>query len=294
MEKFELIEKDDCIVLKDIENFDPKHIFECGQAFRWTVEEDNSYTTVAFGKVLNVSMDGNDAILKNTNKEDFENIWYDYLDLGRDYSEIKKVLEKDDILKEAIKFGHGIRILNQDPFETTISFIISANNQIPRIKKSIEIIAENYGEFIENYRGKDYYAFPSPEKLSKVSVEDIREVARVGFRDKRIIETSNIINSKELILEEVFDMDKDEGKIKLMELPGVGPKVSDCILLFAFNKGNAFPVDVWVKRVMEYFYLKTDTSPKKIGIEADRLFGDLAGFAQQYLFYYAREQDIGK
>lgn len=336
--KYNIVEEKDRIIIKNIKDFHPQHIFECGQAFRWTREEDSSYTTVAYGKVLNVKKEGEDIILSPTNKEDFQNIWYNYFDLDRDYGKIKKELSKDPILKEATKFGHGIRILNQEAFEIIISFIISANNQIPRIKNSIELIAKYYGEKInmedqilhsiqndntvkleqeynihpENNRPchperregsyfikksifqKKYYSFPTPKALSKVSPEELREITRVGFRDKRIVETSRIIANGEIDIKDIFNQSRDEGKETLMTLPGVGPKVSDCILLFAFDKEEAFPVDVWVKRVMEHFYLKEDTNVKKIGFHGARLFGNLAGFAQQYLFYYAREEGIGK
>ncbi len=295
--EYKIIEIDDKIILKDMEDFQPEHIFECGQAFRWRKEEDDSYTTIAFNRVLNVRREGGDIVLSPTNREDFHRIWYNYFDLDRDYNEIKEELSKDEILKQATKFGHGIRILNQDPFEMIISFIISANNQIPRIKKAIECIAENYGEKIPTrgqYQGEDFYSFPSPEKLSQALAEDLREICRVGFRDKRIVESSKMIAAGDIDMEEIFHMTRDQGKETLMALPGVGPKVSDCILLFGFNKDQAFPVDVWVKRVMEHFYLKEDTNVKKIGYHGARLFGDLAGFAQQYLFYYARELGIGK
>lgn len=288
--KYNIIEEQQKIIIKDIKNFDPKHIFECGQAFRWYVEEDNSYTTIAYEKVLNVKNEGNDIILSNTNMEDFNNIWYNYFDLGRDYDEIKKQLSKDPILAEAIKFGEGLRILNQEPFEMVISFITSANNQIPRIKKSIELMSKNYGEKID----EKYYSFPTPESLSKVSPEELKEICKVGFRGERIVETAKIIAKGELNLDSIFNLNRDEGKELLMTLPGVGPKVSDCILLFAFNKDEAFPVDVWVKRVMEHFYLKEETNVKHIGEHGARIFGNLAGFAQQYLFYYARELGIGK
>lgn len=287
--KYNIIEEENKIILKDIKDFDPQHIFECGQAFRWKLEEDNSYTTIAYGKKLNVKREKDDIILSNTNKEDFDNIWYHYFDLKRDYGKIKKDLSKDPILKEATKFGGGIRILNQEPFEMIISFIISANNQIPRIKKSIEIIAQEYGA-----KNSDYYSFPTAEELSKAKAEDLRELAKVGFRDKRIVETSKMVLNGDIDLDKIFEMTRDEGKLELMTLPGVGPKVSDCILLFAFDKDEAFPVDVWVKRVMEHFYLKEETNVKKIGDHGARLFGNLAGFAQQYLFYYARELGIGK
>lgn len=295
--EYKIIEIDDKIILKDMEDFQPEHIFECGQAFRWRKEEDDSYTTIAFNRVLNVRREGGDIVLSPTNREDFHRIWYNYFDLDRDYNEIKEELSKDEILKQATKFGHGIRILNQDPFEMIISFIISANNQIPRIKKAIECIAENYGEKIPTrgqYQGEDFYSFPSPEKLSQALAEDLREICRVGFRDKRIVESAKMVAAGDIDMEEIFHMTRDQGKETLMALPGVGPKVSDCILLFGFNKDQAFPVDVWVKRVMEHFYLKEDTNVKKIGYHGARLFGDLAGFAQQYLFYYARELGIGK
>lgn len=289
--KYKIIEENNKIILKDMKNFNPKHIFECGQAFRWKVEEDSSYTTIAYGRVLNVKRDKGDIILANTNIDDFNNIWYNYFDLGRDYDEIKRELSKDEVLKEAIKFGEGIRILNQEPFETVISFIISANNQIPRIKRSIELIAKHYGDQIE---ASEYYSFPRPEILSKAKAEDLKEICRVGFRGERIVETSKMIANGDLDLEKIFNLSREEGKELLMTLPGVGPKVSDCILLFAFNKADAFPVDVWVKRVMEHFYLKEETNVKLIGSYGKKLFGSLAGFAQQYLFYYARELGIGK
>ncbi len=288
--EYNIIEDDDKIILKDIKDFDPQHIFECGQAFRWNKEEDNSYTTIAYGKVLNVRKDNEDIILTGTNLDDFKNIWYNYFDLGRDYGLIKAELSKDPILKEAISFGQGIRILNQDPFEIIISFIISANNQIPRIKKSIELISKQYGEKISD----EYYSFPTAQTLAHADPLDIREICRVGFRDVRIVQSSGLIASGQINFEDIFSGTRDQGKEILMTLPGVGPKVSDCILLFAFDKDEAFPVDVWVKRVMEHFYLKEDTNVKLIGSHGARVFGKLAGFAQQYLFYYAREQGIGK
>lgn len=288
--EYNIIEDDDKIILKDIKDFDPQHIFECGQAFRWNKEEDNSYTTIAYGKVLNVLKDNEDIILTGTNLDDFNNIWYNYFDLGRDYGLIKAELSKDPILKEAISFGQGIRILNQDPFEIIISFIISANNQIPRIKKSIELISKQYGEKISD----EYYSFPTAQTLAHADPLDIREICRVGFRDVRIVQSSGLIASGQINFEDIFSGTRDQGKEILMTLPGVGPKVSDCILLFAFDKDEAFPVDVWVKRVMEHFYLKEDTNVKLIGSHGARVFGKLAGFAQQYLFYYAREQGIGK
>lgn len=185
----EYIAKDNKIIFRN-QSFNPKHIFECGQAFRWERNEDESYTNVAFGRVINVSKKDDIITLDNVSEEDFNNIWMDYFDLNRDYDVIKEKLSNNETMREAMDFGYGIRILNQEHFETIISFIISANNQIPRIKKSIDIISKEYGQKIGEYRGKAYYSFPTFETLSKARVEDMREICRVGFRDKRIVETS--------------------------------------------------------------------------------------------------------
>lgn len=292
--KLEIVEYGDRLVIKNIDAFQPKHIFECGQAFRWYVEEDGSYTTIHKGRVVNVGKGAEEVILQGTDREDFEKIWYDYFDLGLDYGEIKKKLSQDPVLQEAIGFGQGVRILNQEPFETTISFIISANNQIPRIKKSIELISKEYGELIMSYKGRDHFSFPRPEALAQVDPEELEAISRVGYRAKYIVESSRMIAQEEVKLEDLFNLARQEAQEILMKLPGVGPKVSDCILLFALKHKSAFPVDVWVKRVMEHFYFKEDTSRKKISQFANERFGNLGGFAQQYLFYYAREKGIGK
>lgn len=291
---YDIVEKDNKIIIKDIKDFEPKHIFECGQAFRWYVEEDESYTAIHKGKIINVKRNGRDIIFLNTNMADFNDVWYEYFDLGRDYGKIKEELSKDPILKEVIKFGEGIRILNQEPFETTISFIISANNQIPRIKRSIELITQHYGKSVGSYKDKEYFTFPDPETLANVDYEELERDSRVGYRAKYIVETSNMIKNKEVDLDELYKLPTDKAKEILLKLPGVGPKVANCILLFSLNKNDAFPVDTWVKRVMESLYFKEGASIKRISQYAEENFGSLGGFAQQYLFYYARELGIGK
>ena len=291
--KINIVEKNNQIILKDVRNFEPEHIFECGQCFRWNKEDDGSYTGVAFGKVLNVRKKGSDVILSNTNKEDFENIWYKYFDLDRDYDKVKDKLAEDDIMKEAIKFGSGIRILKQDSWETLISFITSANNRIPMIKKAIETLSETYGEFIEEYKGKKHYSFPTAETLNKLSVDDIKK-CYTGFRGKYILSAANIVDRREIDIYAIENRPTDEARKDLMLFSGVGPKVADCVMLFSMDKEDAFPIDVWVKRVMEYFYLDEDIKLKEIQKYSQNKFGELAGFAQQYLFYYARELGIGK
>lgn len=290
-----IIEKDNQIILEGIsEDFEPKHVFECGQCFRWLREEDGSYTGVVQGKVINVKKENDLIIFDNTNKEDFENIWFDYFDLGRNYGEIKNQLKvMDEYLEKATEFGKGIRILQQDGWEMLISFIISANNRIPMIQRAINNLSERYGKFIDEYRGKKYYAFPTPEELSTVSVEDIR-ACQTGFRDKYIKSVVDYVNENDEDVLSYRKLDTSECIKELVKFNGVGPKVADCIALFGMQKYDTFPVDVWVKRVMEEFYVEDNLSLPKIRKFALDKFGDLAGFAQQYLFYYARELGIGR
>lgn len=282
------------IILKETKDFDPVHIFECGQCFRWIKEDDGSYTGVAKGKVINVKKDGENIVIDNTNKEEFENIWYDYFDLGRDYTSLKKELaQHDENLKKAVDFGWGIRILQQDSWEMLISFIISSNNRIPMIQRAINNISEKYGKEIGEYRGRKYFAFPSPEELSKASIEELRE-CKTGFRDKYIYHTNKMVIEENLNMEDFIEMDSELCHKELMKFKGVGAKVADCIALFGMRKYESFPVDVWVKRVMQEFYGAEDMSLPKMRKYGMELFGEKAGFAQQYLFYYVRELEIGK
>lgn len=289
-----LYEKDNSIILEEIENFDAKAIFTCGQAFRWYEESDGSFTTVHLGRVLNVLNEKDRVIFKGTNLKEFDEIWMDYFDLNTDYKEIRKVLSNNEILPKAMEYGEGIRILNQNHFEMLISFIISANNMIPRIKKSIEVISMRYGKFICEDENRKYYSFPTVEELSKATVEDLREFAKVGFRDKRIFDTVNMILNEKIDLDSFENLETDILREELLKFSGVGNKVADCIMLFSYKRGEVFPVDVWIKRVMEELFIKKETPVKKISKEADRIFGKYAGYAQQYLFYYGREEKIGK
>ena len=289
-----LYEKDNSIILEEIENFDAKAIFTCGQAFRWYEESDGSFTTVHLGRVLNVLNEKDRVIFKGTNLKEFDEIWMDYFDLNTDYKEIRKVLSNNEILSKAMEYGEGIRILNQNHFEMLISFIISANNMIPRIKKSIEVISMRYGKFICEDENRKYYSFPTVEELSRATVEDLRKFAKVGFRDKRIFDTVNMILNEKIDLDNFENLETDILREELLKFSGVGNKVADCIMLFSYKRGEVFPVDVWIKRVMEELFIKKETPVKKISKEADRIFGKYAGYAQQYLFYYGREEKIGK
>jgi N-glycosylase/DNA lyase len=288
---FKVKEEQDRIIIGNVRDFDPVHIFECGQCFRWLKERDGSFTGVVRGKVVNVSMELEDLIIVNSDFNDFCNVWFDYFDLGRDYSEIKKKLCVDDTMREAIKYGHGIRILRQELWETLISFIISANNRIPRIMKSISVLSAEFGEEI-SFDNKNYYSFPGIDLLSDSSVEQL-EVCKGGFRCKYIYNTANIIRQGSINLDVLDTVSTEEARVELTKLPGVGNKVADCTLLFSGKKHDVFPTDVWVKRVMEELYFKREAGFNEIQEFAKGYFGGLSGFAQQYLFYYARGNKIG-
>lgn len=276
----------DGIVIKNISDFELKHIFDCGQCFRWNEDEDGSFVGITRGRASRLIKKDNDIYIKGGSLED-RDLWIEYLDLNRDYGNIKNTLSKDEVLREAIGHGEGIRILNQEPFEIVISFIISANNRIPMIKRAVENISREFGKRIE-FEGRDYYAFPNPMELSLATSADLKKCG-CGFRAPYIVETTREIASKRVDLKEILSMDTDKAHNELIKLKGIGPKVADCILLFSMGKQDAFPVDVWVKRVMQYFYLAPDVSLKKIREYGKTKFGSLAGFAQQYLFYYARD-----
>lgn len=280
------------VILESVRDFDIIHIFDCGQCFRFNRISDNRYIGVAFNKVLDIEQNGDTVILHNTTLSDYENIWCDFLDLNRSYSDIKAELSQNDsIMGEAIKCGEGIRILRQDAWETIVSFIISQTNNIPRIKGIIERLCESFGDKIE-YNGNAYYSFPSARKINSLSLEDL-SVIRAGFRDKYIMAAAHAVVSGELSLSALDEMTTVDAKKKLMNIKGIGNKVSDCILLFGLNRADSFPVDVWIKRIMEYCYFKSEQPIKVISDFADSKFGDLGGFAQQYLFFYARENKIG-
>lgn len=280
--------------IENIKSFELADIFECGQCFRWNKQEDGSYTGVFKGNVLNAQKQENTIIFKGICNGNIEYIVQDYFDLNRNYEEIKAKLSKiDENVKTSIEYGKGIRILNQDLWEIIISYIISANNNIPRIKGIIERLSKTYGKEIE-WNGQKYYTFPTAEELKDVTVEDYRKLG-VGFRDRRLYETVNMILNKKVDLSE---MQNNPNTLKvrnqLLTLSGVGPKVADCILLFStLKRFEVFPIDVWVRRVMNELYIKnedeTKVNKKEIEKLAQEKFGSLAGIAQQYLFYWKRE-----
>lgn len=299
-------------LIKEVKDFNLKHIFDCGQCFRWEEEADGSYTGTAFGKTVNMRLEreadgaccagsgGNHGggfescsgflIIDGASEEDFENIWRVYLDLDRDYGEIKKTLAAGDlVVANAIKSGEGIRLLNQDNWETLISFIISQNNNIPRIKRCIENLSAAFGEPLPEYRGRKRYAFPTFERLSELEPEDLSEI-RLGYRARYITETAKAVASDGgEMLYSLSEVPTKEAYEYLTSLCGVGPKVANCILLFSMEKYESFPIDVWVRRVMNRLYNIDENDVKSMSAFAGEKFGAYGGFAQQYLFYYMRE-----
>jgi N-glycosylase/DNA lyase len=285
--------KEQKYILKNQESFCLKHIFDCGQCFRWNEEDDKSYTGVIKEGVINLKKQDENIIFNGMLSSDIKEIVFNYFDLKRNYEEIKNKLSKiDENVNLSIKYGEGIRILNQDLWETIISFIISANNNIPRIKGIIERLSEKYGKEVI-WNEKKYYLFPRPEELKNVTVQDFRDLG-TGFRDIRLFETTNKILTKEVDLQSLYNLDTKDARDELLTLSGVGPKVADCILLFSdLKRFDVFPIDVWVRRVMNELYIKnpdeTKVNKKEIAKIAKEKFGDLEGLAQQYLFYWKRD-----
>ena len=286
--------KEQQYILENATSFEPKHIFDCGQCFRWDEEADAGYTGIVKNNVINVKKVDNSVVFKSVGADNLEQLVIDYFDLNRNYEKIKNELSKvDEYLANSINYGNGIRILNQDLWETIISFIISANNNIPRIKGIINRMSQKYGtEIIWNE--KKYYTFPTAENLSKATVEDLRGLG-LGFRDVRVYNTTHKILEKQVNLKELHQ-EKDTQKVRniLLILDGVGPKVADCILLFStLKRFDVFPIDVWVRRVMNELYIKNEDETKvnKKDIEklAKEKYGNLEGIAQQYLFYWKRD-----
>ena len=284
--------KEQKYIIENQESFELKDIFECGQCFRWNENEDGTYTGVINKGVLTVEKQDKKIIFTGVLDGDIEKIVRFYFDLDRNYEEIKAQLSNiDKYLKTSVEYGKGIRILNQDLWETIISFIISANNNIPRIKGIIEKISKKYGTEIE-WNEKKYYTFPTHEQLSQATVEDLRTLG-TGFRDVRIYETTRKVLRGEVNLNEIVKKDTITARDELLTLSGVGPKVADCILLFStLKRFDVFPIDVWVRRVMNELYIKNEdenkVSKKEIMKIAEQKFGAIQGLAQQYLFYWKR------
>ncbi len=256
----------------EADSFDLRETLDCGQAFRFRETDDGSFEGVALGRMLRVYKDGNDIVFKGIEKAEFMSKFYRYFTLDIDYNEVKNRLSEDKYLAEAIKAHGGIRLLRQDKWECLCSFIISQNNNIPRIKGIIERLCELFGE-----RCDGGFAFPSAQRIAALSAEDLAPI-RAGFRAKYIIDAARKTANSEIDFAALDTAVLDEARAELMKIKGVGPKVADCALLFSCGRFEAFPRDVWIKRVAERLY------PNGL----PECFGEYAGIAQQYLFYHIR------
>lgn len=273
-------------MLKIKNNFDLKSTITCGQIFRF-IEDCNSYTIIVKDRVINLKQDNDYIIIESNKEEDLEEFIYDYFDLNRDYEKIEnEILKKDKKLKEAINFSKGLKMIHQDPFETLISYIISQNNRVPSIANALNLLSLNYGEKVI-FKDKEYFLFPSLEKLSKLSVEDFRN-CKVGFRDKYLYEIIESINNKKLELDKIYEMSGDEALKYLVEFKGIGVKVASCILLFAYQKFDVYPVDTWVKKFMKEDYnIEGEANIRKFTYEK---YKDYSALAIQYMFNYKRNK----
>ncbi len=288
----EIIETSEGLLLQNVDHFQLDHTFLCGQCFRWNRVDNHRYIGIAGGHLLDMTAQENGFLLKNTTRELWQTFWCRYLALDMDYHAIERALSRDNVLAKAMAYGHGIRILRQDFWETLVSFLMAQANNITRIKGIISRLCENFGHPI-SYEGHTYYTFPTPSDLFGVSREEL-SCLRAGYRERYLYELITAVQNGTFFPAHVAQKDFLLAKKDLLSLYGVGEKVANCILLFGLSHFEAFPIDVWVRRVMEYYYFGGQKTPIRVIADfAKKQFGDYGGFAQQYLFYYARETGLG-
>ena len=271
--------KDKDIILTDVQCLNIELCLFCGQAFRWQKTDEGVFHGVVRGKVCEIIQSDDEIIFKNTSREDFDGIWKEYFDIERNYAEICEGFSPDENLKRAAEEYYGIRILKQEPWEALCSFIISQNNNIPRITGIISRLCESFGEKIND----NDYSFPHYERLKNVTVEELSPL-RAGFRSKYIVDAVQKLINGEISLDRIAEMPIDEARAELMKIKGVGAKVAECTLLYGFGRVDAFPVDVWVKRIMSEMY--PDGLPE--------CTKNNEGIAQQYLFHWRRNSPCFK
>ena len=275
-------QRDSDLVLVSIKNFVPSQILDCGQCFRWNAihsvgDESVSYSGIAYGRRLELTLKGNELILKNVTLEDFESVWRDYFDFSRDYSKLRQHYAIDDTLNKAMAFSPGLRLMRQQPWEALVTFILSQNSNIPRIKGMTARLCEHFGKPLPC----GGFTFPTSEVLASLSTDNLAPV-RSGYRDSYIIDAAKRVAGGWLNFEELQNMPSDIVRKALMEVRGVGPKVAECVLLYGFGRVECYPLDVWMKRVMASYYPNGFVKELK----------DTAGIAQQFLFHYIRTNKL--
>lgn len=289
VQKMKVSCENNIVTVDGVNDFTLSQILECGQCFHFDKLDEEVYEVVAFGRA--VKMEQTDKVLRiyGSSMEDYEGIWKLYLDMDNDYGLIKQsVIKADGALKTAVDEKRGIHILNQDFFETLISFIVSQNKSIPQIKQCVKNISHRFGDEVIGYNGEAFYVFPDVQRLHDATEEELRE-CKVGFRAPYIKNATEAVYSGAVTKEKLDELDIAQARELLMTIKGVGEKVANCVLLFGLGRREAFPVDVWMKRIMEQMYFDgKDTKKQDIEAFAVNKFGDLGGYAQQYLFDYAR------
>lgn len=254
-------------------NFDLSQTFGCGQCFRWDKFENKFFGTV-LGEFVSLTQNGTTVTIENMNEKKFDLIWKDYFDLESNYESMaERFVGINPVLDKAICECSGIRILKQDPWETLCSFIISQNNNIPRIKKIVNSLCVKFGENITD----KVFAFPKPEVLAACTEKDLASV-RAGFRARYIIDAAKKVSGGTLDFSELIKMSPEEATRALMQIIGVGPKIAECVRLYGLHDFRAFPIDIWMQKIMEKLF------PGK----PSNIFGDFRGLAQQYLYHYVR------
>ncbi len=278
----------DEIYIRGLKALNLKAMLECGQAFRWDKNNDDEYIGIVKEMVIKIRQVGDTLVFRTSGGLESIPFWVDYFDIERDYAKLESELFEDKTIAPAISFSTWNRILKQYPWECLMSFIISSNNRIPMIKRVVQNLSKNYGDPII-FEGSTYYSFPDSRVLSETTIEEITE-CKCGYRAEYIKKTAEIVSQMEGGLESLKEKDTYEVFKELTKFRGVGAKVASCVLLFSLQKYDAFPIDTWIKRIMEHLYFQgKEISIKKIEETARERFGDKAGFVQQYLFYYARE-----
>ena len=269
------------VVIDNINNLDLDNTICCGQIFRYEKLEDDSYIVILKDRVVKLKYIDNKLYIDSNNMNNIENVIREYLDLDRDYiSIIENIKECDDVLGKYLDKSIGLKMIKQDPIECIISYIISQNNSVRNIKNSLDLISYKFGDKVM-FLDKEYYLFPSIDKLSKISLEEFRE-CKVGFRDRYLVDIISDIVENRLNVNYIFEMNSEDSLRYLMSFRGIGMKVASCILLFAYGKYDVYPIDTWVKKYMDTNYGIKDE--KKIKEFCKEKYGKYSGLAIQYMF----------
>jgi len=277
------------ITIKNIKNLDLENTITCGQIFRFQQENDNSFTIILSDRVVNLKYEDNMLFVLSNNENNLENIIKEYLDLGRDYlSIIENIRKLDNKLSYCLDKSLGLKMIKQNNIECIISYIISQNNSVRNIQNSLNLISKKYGEKVI-FRNKEYYLFPNLEKLVNITESDFRE-CKVGFRDKYLANIIRAISTEKLNIDKIYEMNSMDAMKYLMSFKGIGMKVASCILLFAYQKFDVFPIDTWVKKFMlEDYGIEGEENIRKYCSDT---YKEYSGLAIQYMFNGKRNQNL--